>query len=312
MSVAGGVRRPDFFLVGAPKAGTTALARYLGEHPRVMVSSPKETFYFCDDFHGLAGPKSEPEYLALFEDVDEGTLAVGEATTVYMYSQSAPQRIRSFEPNARILVMLRNPIELAISYHAEHLYGLSEDEPDFERAWRLYDARLRGERLPPLVIEPKLIRYRDVAMLGAQLERLLRVFDREQVHVVVFDDFVRDAASVYAGVLDFLGVPADDRRDFPVVNERRVNRSNLLARLLQRPPPVVTRSVARLKRALGLERVGLLDFARRANMAPMEKAAASPELHEEMRETFREDVALLSSLLGRELGHWLEPTRIRT
>jgi hypothetical protein len=298
-------RRPNFFLVGAPKSGTTALARYLGEHPQVFVSTPKETFYFCDDFRGLPAPATEADYLELFSSVDRNALAIGEATTVYMYSESAPKRIHAFNPDARILVMLRCPIDLAVSYHAEHLYGLSEDEPDFERAWRLYESRLRGENLPPQVIEPKLIRYRDVAMLGSQLRRLLSIFDRDQVHVVLFDDFVEDTAAEYEAVLRLLGVPSDGRRDFPVVNERKENRYSALAQVLQRPPRFVSRSLTRAKRAIGLERVGILDFARRFNAAPMEKIHVSGALREEMREAFRDDVALLGSLVGRDLSHWL-------
>jgi hypothetical protein len=306
MSDSSASRRPNFFLVGAPKSGTTALVRYLEDHPQVFVSNPKETFFFCDDFQGLPAPATEDAYLRLFESVDRNTLAVGEATTVYMYSESAPKRIHDFDPEARILVMLRRPIDLAVSYHAEHLYGLSEDEPDFERAWRLRDARIRGENLPPLVIEPKLIQYRDVAMLGSQLQRLFGIFDREQVHVTLFDDFIDDTAAEDEAVLRFLGVPSDGRRPFPVVNERKENRYAALARVLQRPPQFVTRAVARAKKALGMEKVGILDFARRFNTTPMQKIPVSGALRAEMRESFRDDVQLLSSLIGRDLSHWLD------
>lgn len=298
--------RPDFFLVGAPKAGTTALARYLAEHPGVFVSNPKETFYFCDDFHGLPRPTSEVEYLSLFSAAGPGIHAAGEATTVYMYSDSAPQRIRDFAPDARILVMLRRPTEIAVAYHAENLYSLSEDEPDFERAWRLQDARKMGDALPPLVMEPKLIQYRDVAMLGSQLDRLFRIFDREQVHVILFDDFVRDTAKEYLAVLDFLEVGRDRRVNFPVINERKQIRFRGLARLLQRPPRILSRGVARAKRLVGMEGIGFLDGIRRYNTSPAEKTNVSDALREEMIEVFRDDIALLSSLIGRDLSHWLE------
>ena len=300
-----GSRRPNFFLVGAPKSGTTALAHYLSEHPQIFVSNPKEPYYFADDFHGLPGPKTEREYLDLFSRADEGCVALGEATTVYLYSSAAANRIKDFAPNARILVMLRNPLEIAAAYHAEHLYSLSENEPDFETAWRLRDARARGEALPPLVMEPKLIQYRDVAMLGEQMERLYRVFDREQVRVIVFDDFVADTAAAYAATVEFLGAPPDGRSDFPVVNERKQVRLAPLARLLNRPPPVVSRMIQRAKRASGLEGVGLLDFARRFNTVPRDKGVLPVALREEMIEVFREDVERLSSTVGRDLSHWL-------
>ncbi len=113
--------------------------------------------------------------------------------------------------------MLRNPVELVYSLHAEMFYRLCEDEPDFPTAWSLQAARRRGEHLPktnPNGIKGRL-QYEFVGRLGEQVARLLATFPREQVHLIVFDDFVRSPAAAYAGVLEFLGLPFDGRTVFP-------------------------------------------------------------------------------------------------
>ena len=162
-------RRPNFFILGAPKCGTTALSAYLREHPRVFVSQPKEPHYFCDDFdyYYAPGQRSEAHYLGLFADADERHLAVGEASVWYLYSATAARNIIAFAPDARIIVMVRNPVELVPSLHSQLRYMLDEAEPDPAAAWDLLDARARGEGLPDTVRVPEFLQYRDAARLGA-------------------------------------------------------------------------------------------------------------------------------------------------
>ena len=300
------MRRPDFFILGAPKAGTTALSRYLGEHDRIFVSNPKEPFYFCSDFSGLPRLADEVAYLSLFASANSTHLAVGEASAMYLYSKVAAGQIASFDPDARILISLRSPLELAVSFHAQQLYGMSEDEPDFETAWQLQSERAQGRSLPSLVREPAFLQYRKVALLGEQVERVLGMFSASQVHFVIFDDLVRDPLRVYRDVLTFLDVPDDGRRVFPVVNERKENRSRLLGRFLHRPPPILSSGARRFKALIGKQEVGFLDGIRRRNARKPEKASVSNELRLEMREAFEADIRLLSRLIGRDLGNWLE------
>ena len=141
-------RRPNFFILGAPKCGTTALSEYLREHPRAFVSQPKEPHYFCGDFdyYYAPGQRSEEHYLRLFDAATDDHLAVGEASVWYLYSADAARNIAAFDPATRVIVMLRNPVDLVPSLHSQLLYMLDEDEPDPARAWELQEARRRGER----------------------------------------------------------------------------------------------------------------------------------------------------------------------
>ena len=299
------VRRPNFFIVGAGKSGTTALYAYLRAHPRVFVSSIKEPRFFADDMPGLMNRvASRDEYLALFGAATHDHLAVGEASPQYLYSRTAIRNIHEFDSGARLIVMLRSPIDIAHAAHMECLYWGVEYECDFERAWRLQHLRKKGRRIPRSCTQPTVLLWEDMARLGEQVARLLETFPREQVHFIAFDEFVADTAASYREALSFLGVPDDGRRAFPPVNESKRNRFELLGRSLLNPPGVF----APLRR-LAL-RTPVVSHAWNAlvrlNTAPARRAPLRPAFARELADVFREDVKLLSRLVGRDFTHWLD------
>jgi hypothetical protein len=299
-------RRPDFFILGAPKCGTTALSEYLRRHPRVFVSQPKEPHYFCGDFdyYYAPGQRSEDHYLRLFADAGDEHLAVGEASVWYLYSADAARNIAAFDPEARAVVMVRNPVELVPSLHSQLLYMLDEDVEDPWEAWRLQEARRRGERLPPRVRVPAFLQYGEAARLGAQLRRVHESIPPERVKVIVFDDLRADTAAVYRQTLEFLGVPDDGRTDFPRVNENKVHRAGAVARLTQRPPAPLVSVAKGVKRVAGVERLGVLDRVRRRNREVTTRREIDPGFAQELRDHFRDDVAELGDLIGRDLSAW--------
>jgi len=299
-------RRPNFFILGAPKCGTTALSEYLRRHPRVFVSTPKEPHYFCEDFdyYYAPGERTEEHYLRLFADADESHLAVGEASVWYLYSRTAARNIMEFDPAARIVVMVRNPVELVPSLHSQLTYMLDETEPDPAVAWELQEARSRGEGLPSTVRVPGFLQYGEAARLGAQVRRVMEVVPREQLKVLVFDDLRADTGAVYRDTLEFLGVPDDGRSEFPRVNENKVHRTAAVARFTQRPPTALVAVARGVKRVTGVERLGVLDRVRRRNREVTRREEISPEFAQVLRDHFRDDVGELGELIGRDLGAW--------
>jgi hypothetical protein len=300
-------RRPNFFILGAPKCGTTALSEYLREHPRAYLSQPKEPHYFCEDFdyYYAPGERSEEHYLRLFDAATDEHLAVGEASVWYLYSADAVRNIAAFDPSARVIVMLRNPVELVPSLHSQLLYMLDEDEPDPARAWELQDTRRHGERLPPHVRVPAFLQYGEAARLGAQLARVYEVLPPEQVLAIVFDDLRDDTGAVYRRTLRFLDLPDDGRASFPRVNENKVHRAEAVARLTQRPPAALVSVAKGVKRVAGVERLGVLDRVRRGNRQVTRRRETDPELAAELRDHFRDDVGELGELIGRDLSGWV-------
>lgn len=296
--------RPNFFIVGAPKCGTTSLRHYLLDRDDVFFCEPKEPHYFATDFPSHRYVTSESDYLKLFEGAGE-CAAIGEASSWYLYSNEALENIRRFAPDARIIAMVRNPIEMVPSMHGQLFRDFAETEPDVRRAWEIQEERRDPSRLPKgrnTRYDPRTFQYGDACRLGEQVERLYRLFPAEQVRVVLFDDLSRDARAVYESVLEFLGLPPDGRRDFPVANVRREYRSRRAGRWIFR----IWSALSRLKSRIGiLATFGWFKRLERFTMRPIEAVEPDPEFSALLAREFRADIELLSRRLGRDLSHWI-------
>ncbi len=298
-------RRPNFFIVGAPKCGTTAMTTYLRDHPQIFMPLQKEPHYFAEDYPIFREVWTEKQYLHLFRSADSSHLAVGEASVWYLYSDHALPRIKAFAPDARIIVQVRNPVDLVYSYHSQALRALNEDVDDFWSAWQLQSERRAGRHIPPTCRMPQLLQYEAHGQLGTYVRRLLTIFPAEQVHVVVFDDLVADSRRVYCDTLAFLGVPDDGRLTFRRVNEHMAVRSQRVARVLQRPPRLV-RWAIRQRTRLGIRPMGLLKQARLANWQAAQRAPMPPDVRRELIAVFSAEIDLLEQLLHRDLSQWRE------
>jgi Sulfotransferase domain len=205
---------PDFFVIGTPKGGTTALHAALEAHPRLWLSRVKEPkFFLCNGTppprSGQRGPGDahsarewvwrESDYLRLFEDAPSGTLT-GESTPFYLYDLAAQRRIAAAVPQARLIAVIRDPVDRAYSNWAHLRSDGLEPEADFLEALELEDARVvRG--YAPFWHYSRLGRY------GQQLQHLYTLFAREQVLVLRYRQLAEEPDQTLATVCDFLGVP---------------------------------------------------------------------------------------------------------
>ncbi len=297
---------PNFFIVGAPKCGTTAISEYLRTHPRVFMCTPKEPHYFALDMPAFRYVDDWQDYQSLFQPASNGCLAAGEASVFYLYSEAAIAEIRKCVPAARLLVMLRNPLDLAVAMHAQALLSREENVKDFERAWSLCGERRNGRKIPKYCRDGKILLYDQLPLLGQQLRRLLTIFPKDQVRWWFYDDFAGDPGGVYREILDFLSVPDDGRIEFRAVNSRRRARSQLVAQFTQKPPKVLLRTAMRFKERLDIPRWGVMEALRRTNFVPAKRPALPPALRAEMTMHFMPDIRLLEATTGRNLDHWLE------
>ena len=157
-------RRPDFFIVGAPKSGTTALYEYLRQHPQVFMSDPKEPNYFGADVERRRTPRiSLDEYLGYFAGAGDAKRA-GEASVRYLHSRTAAQEIAEFAPQGQAIIMLRDPVEMMHAMHGELVYIGAEDIPDFADALAAEDDRRVGRRIPPGANKPVALRRAGAAL----------------------------------------------------------------------------------------------------------------------------------------------------
>jgi hypothetical protein len=295
--------KPDFFIVGAPKCGTTALYSYLKGHPDVFMPERKEPRYFGFDFHrrrfnNFHHIDTEAEYLALFDGAT-GQKRIGEASPHYLYSKTAAQEIHEFNPAAKIIIMLRSPVDAMYSLYHELRFQGHEPLPTFEEALAAEpERRAFGTTAGGYIAES--VYYRDRVQFSEQVERYFDVFGRDQVHVIIFDDFKRDTAQAFRAVLNFLVIDPDYQADLRPINPNKEARFPFLRDFLRRPPRpvlVIGRAVLPLARPVYRALVSL-----NTRYAPRE--TMHPELRRQLQAEFLPEVQRLSDLLGRDLTHW--------
>lgn len=300
--------QPSFFIVGAPKCGTTALCKYLSQHPGVFISTPKELNYFDADFKTKVRARSLPEYLEIFSEGD-GKIC-GEGSTSYLYSKVAAENIHRFNPDAKIIIMLRHPVTVMQSFHSQLLFnGSSETVQDFAEAIALEPERKRGNHIPSRCIVPEMLLYREVVSFSAQVNRYLELFGKEQVHVIVFDDFKKDVASAYRSVLEFIGADPSFTTDFVRINSNKKARSSWLQQLLKYPPAKVLEigkyflwPIPQAWRRYLLESVKAK--LKQLNTQKVSRPPISEQLHQQLTMEFLPEVQNLEKVIGRDLRAW--------
>jgi Sulfotransferase domain len=208
-------------ILGAQKAGTTALYAYLRRHPEITGPSWKEVSFF--DRHYARG---EAWYRGNFPNKLRARRLVGEASPSYLFHPLAPQRVRELLPEARLVALVRNPVDRAFS-HYQHEVALGREPLSFEDALDAEDGRLRGEE-ERLLADPRYFShawwnytYRARGLYAEQLERWLEAFPREQLLIVPSEDLGSDPAGTYARVLEFLAAPPHGLESYPRVFERQ-------------------------------------------------------------------------------------------
>ncbi len=300
---------PNVYIVGAPKAGTTSLARWLASHP-IFFSDPKEPFYWASDYPGLRshhGFDSRESYEALFESraAREARCRV-EGSTVYLYSHTAAPRILQEVPDARFVIAVRNPVDLLASYHRSQVFTLNEAEHDFHAAWR---QSLVG-RGSDSALDPKLIDYPRVGALGAAVQRIARLVPRDRMHVVVFDDLVDDPLSVWVSLTRFAGIDTNPVPDFRAFNiSQKAQRWPRLWRLLQRPPRPLEAPMRQFRiRSRTIRHPATIRLKKRLTWRAEPKPTISPENRAELTTFFRSDVKLLEQVISRPVPGWTPST----
>ena len=306
-----GVPVPNFFIVGAPRCGTSSLFFYLSAHPDVFVCQPKEPHHLGSDLDLRPRPFPDREgYVRLF---DRGTRArrLGEGSVLYLYSRTAPAEIQALSPDARVIILLRDPARMVPSMHAHNLLLGHEDIPDLEGALAAEADRIEGRRIPRTCVAPLALQYRAIGRFAQHVSRSLESFGPERVRCILYDELKAEPERVYRDTIEFLGLEPGGRPEFKAHNQAARWRSPLAARFLiggvrqgvrfanKLPTPVL--------RMPALAVIGLLSFANlRLNMTQAAPALPpSPEVRARLRDEFRDDVGRLAELLGRDLSSWL-------
>jgi len=283
---------PSLIIPGAPKCGTTSLHRYLSEHPRIFFPEIKEPNFFAKDIW-KSNHLTWKNYISLYEGQKRGAIA-GDASTGYLFSEDAIPLIESTLDRPQYIVCVRNPVDLASSYHAELLFQGIENVSDFESAWRMQDRRRSGlSKLPFNCPSYKLLMYRDVASVGSHLRRLSQHVEKARILVVFLEELALDPKTEYLRILYFLGLEDDGRNFFPTVNPYGARRWPIAHRLIR---PLVS-----MKNALGLGYMARLNAVYDGlNSKKRPKPTLSENFLLELRQVFESEVDELSMFTGKD------------
>jgi Sulfotransferase family len=303
-------RVPDFFIVGQPKSGTTALYSMLRRHPQIYLPETKEPGYLADELHVRKPPRPSKnvntfdDYVALFEGASAEQL-VGEATPFYLWSRTAARRIAELQPRARIIATLREPASLLHSLHLLLVRIHVEPEADLRTAIEMEPLRREGRAVAACTYWPHLLRYSEQVRYVEQLRRYHDAFPREQVLVLVYDDFRADNEGTVREVLRFLEVDGDSSIVAVNANPTVRVRSQWLHNVIQ----AVTVGHGPAGRTAKAAVKGLTSqrFRRRALVAAKNRVLygdpvpPDDEFMLELRRRFKGEVEAVSEYLGRDL-----------
>ena len=318
------MKMPNFFMVGAPKAGTTSLFHYLHQHPQVFMSRVKEPSYFAPEarrrVHGEDNEVSLSDYLALFDEVANEPV-IGEATTAYLANPHAPDRIHSHVPEAKILAILRDPAE---RFYSHYMMEVRDNQQPCDDFYELIEN-------PELLKSNRFLRDSiDYGFYYRHIPRYYEKFAPNQVKICLYDDLQADPQELLRSIFQFLEVDESFVPDVSVnYNTSGVPRSRLyyswitlkpVHRFLRRRPGgrapkhqgfhafggiqlVNFDSRKSLMGRLGLGALvrRLIKLRNRALVKPPQPTRARKKLVS----IYRDDILHLQDLIQRDLSSWL-------
>lgn len=292
-------KKPNFFIVGAAKCGTTSMWAYLRQHPDIFMPEMKEPHFFSMDINFKMmvkkRVKNEKEYYKLFLNVKEEKM-IGEASPSYLYSKVAAQNIKRFNPDSRIIIMLRNPVDTICSMFHMLYVGGKEHNHD------LADALTKGIKFNIINSTDRTRYYIDRVQYSHQITRYTNLFAKNKIHFIFFDDLKETPNIVIRKVFEFLQVDSNFLPDFQIHNPARPIRNLYVTRFFTSHPLLVKLNLftknlpfRHLIGDLVASNVGGLN-----NLEPIIREETRNKLKIELKP----EVGKLSKLLNRDLSHW--------
>ena len=283
---------PNFLIIGAPRSGTTHLYRGLRQHPNIFMSDFKEPMFFAYEGNPRPGAIGDAAaYEALFS-ATQGQDAIGEASTLYLYSDRAADNIHRRIPDAKLIAILRNPVDRAFSQYTFQRFLNTEPLDTFEAALQAEDERADGPGSPFLL-------YRRVGLYGQQIPRYLERFGPNQLLFLLQDDLDAAPGAVFRQIFAFLGVDETFQPDLRHrTNASGVPQHGTLFRLLK--------SAGRRIKGVLPERLAT-QLSGTAHEALLTRPTMDAPTRANLTEYFRGDIEATQSLIGRDLSRWLTP-----
>ena len=277
------MKNPNLFIVGAPKSGTTFLYHYLKQHPDIYFPNFKEPHFFGSDLIRRNGAYnlSLDEYQDLFKTDKK---IIGEASTFYIFSKDAPEEIYNFNPKAKIIIMLRDLVDLVHSLHSQFVFSGDEVIEDFTQALELEDSRLSGNRIPnQTTVVNKLFYTSNILSLPRNIQSFIRYFGRENIKFIDLDDIKKNPKKVYFETLEFLNIDSNfNIPDFKVINKNKTYKSKTVRDFIKK----YSIFLGSLRSKVFKKPLGLIKALESANKSENNRAPIPDDLYIKLKDQF--------------------------
>lgn len=289
---------PHFLIVGAPKCGTTALHHYLSQHPQTNLS-PKEIHFFGKDLGYKIGRPALEEYMSYFKS----DRINGDASVWYLYSDSIYRELLDLQIKPKIIVMLRNPVDVCYALHSQNIIDANEDITDFRNALQLEDRRISGQNLPKNVDPPRTVFYKQTADFYPRIKKLLENVSRDKIYFGLQEDLKKDPQSFMQSIELFLGLDPYYAYNFTPINQNKTVKNPKIHQLIKKPgnlKKAVFRTLIPVKRW----RERLIESLYQKNIQTTKREELPPDLRVDLTTYFKPNLILLEQLIQKKISHW--------
>ena len=301
---------PNFLIIGAPRSGTTTIYEGLRQHPEIFMSPFKEPWFFAlagktEPFNGpgdndpvRTGIRDEDAYLALFNGVKHEK-AIGEASTLYLYSPEAAIKIRERLPEVKLIAILRSPVDRAYSNYIQHVQQGRETLP-------FKDAIEAEEQRESMGWSPFWL-YRKMGLYGKQLTNYYHIFSKEQIHIFLYDDIVDNPSELFKSIFKYLEIDTIDTKI--ILNKQNLSgipkRRNLHTLLTGLTKSRFTNKFVKPLLPPKIRRNIRLNFITSLINRNLVKTPISEKDRQELTDYYHEDILLTQDITNRDLTNWL-------
>ncbi|ERT05696.1 sulfotransferase domain protein [Lyngbya aestuarii BL J] len=292
--------KPQLYLVGAPKAGTSALADFLDQHPQISMYKLKESNFHCHDLDISNKPKTEQQYLSMFSVTPE-TKLLADGSILSLYSRKAAASIADYVSKPLILIILRNPVDAMYAWYSQMVFVGNEPLRTFQEAINAESERKQGRLIPTYGTVkscPQLLFYRDIMRYAEQIERYLSIFARDQILIFTFDELKADSMSVYSKILNFLELDPFIPK-IQKVNVNKIRRMPWLHHFIKKTFAKPANTI--LPPKLRSDLIELIDTI---NSRETNRSELNQELREVLKSECITDIIKLEKIIDKDLSHW--------
>ena len=277
------MKKPNLFIIGAPKCGTTFLYHYLKEHPDIYFPDFKEPHFFGSDLirrHGAYNLNLE-EYQNLFKTDKK---VVGEASTFYIFSKESAKEIYNFNPKAKIIIMMRDLVDLVHSMHSQFVFSGDEIVEDFKEALDLENERLNGRNIPDqTTVLNKLFYINNILSLPQNIKSFIDYFKQENIKFIFLDDIRNNPNKVFFDTLKFLNVDTNiDAPKFKIINQNKIYKSRFIRNFIKK----YSIGLGKIRSLISNKPLGIIRLLESFNKEEISRDSISNSLRDDLSEKF--------------------------